>query len=134
MLSGIDGALLLVARVAFGGVLAFTGLNHFLDGESMAGYAEAKGLPAPRLAVAFSGGMLVFGGLAIALGVLPLLGAGAIVLFLLVATPTMHDFWAAPEEQRQSEMTAFLKNVGLLAGALAFMLLASLSWPYALLA
>jgi putative oxidoreductase len=46
----------------------------------------------------------------------------------------MHDFWAAPEEQRQSEMTAFLKNVWLLAGALAFMLLASLSWPYALLA
>jgi putative oxidoreductase len=75
MLSGIEGVLLLVARVAFGGVLALTGLNHFLDGESMAGYAEAKGLPAPRLAVAFSGGMLVFGGLAIALGVLPLLGA-----------------------------------------------------------
>jgi uncharacterized membrane protein YphA (DoxX/SURF4 family) len=107
------------------------GLNHFLDTEAMVGYAEAEGAPAPGLAVPFTGGLLVFGGLSIVLGAFPLLGAGALVLFLLVATPLMHDFWAVPEEQQQTEMTQFLKNVLLLAGALGFLALATVPWPYA---
>ena len=54
------GVVFLLARVVFGGVLAFTGLNHFMDVEGMAGYAEFKGLPAPKLSVLGSGGLLVF--------------------------------------------------------------------------
>ena len=62
---------LLVARVLFGGVLAFMGLNHFTNGDEMAEYAEMKGIPAAGLAVPASGGLLVFGGVALAfLGVL----------------------------------------------------------------
>jgi len=53
---------LLVARVLFGGVLAFMGLNHFTNGDEMAEYAEMKGVPAAGLAVPASGGLLVFGG------------------------------------------------------------------------
>ncbi|MFC6726490.1 DoxX family membrane protein, partial [Halobium palmae] len=53
--------LLLVARLLFGGVLAFMGLNHFTDVDGMAGYAEAKGLPAPRFGVVASGAVLVLG-------------------------------------------------------------------------
>lgn len=124
--------LFLVGRLLFGGVLAFTGLNHFLDTESMVGYADAKGVPAAGLAVPISGGMLVFGGLGIALGIVPTVAAGAIVVFLLVTTPMMHDFWAVPEDQQQSEMTAFLKNVGLFSAAIALLALSSVEWPYAL--
>ena len=127
---GADLAFLL-GRLLFGGVLAFTGLNHFADTESMVAYADAKGIPAASLAVPFSGGMLVFGGLGIALGAFPALAAGAVALFLLVSTPTMHDFWAAPEEQQQTEMTQFLKNVALLGGALFFLALSGSAWPYA---
>ena len=49
----------------FGGVLAFTGLNHFLDAESMIGYADAKDVPAPGPAVYVSGAVLVLGGVGI---------------------------------------------------------------------
>lgn len=77
MAVGVD-AVLLVARVLFGGVLAFVGLNHFLQTEAMAGYAGAKGLPAPRLATLASGGLLVAGGLGIVLGVLPAVSALAV--------------------------------------------------------
>lgn len=124
--------LFLVGRLLFGGVLAFTGLNHFLDTESMVGYADAKGVPAAGLAVPFSGGMLVFGGLGVALGFVPTIAAGALAVFLLVTTPTMHDFWAVPEDQRQSEVTAFLKNVGLFSAAIALLALSTIDWPYAL--
>jgi len=128
--AGADAAFLL-ARVLFGGILAFMGLNHFMNAESMSGYAEMKGVPAASLAVPFSGGMLLLGGLGIVLGVFPLLAAGAIAAFLVVTTPLMHNFWAVPEDQQQDEMTAFLKNVGMLAGALVFLALAGTDWAYA---
>lgn len=121
----------LLARVLFGGTLAFMGLNHFLNAEEMAGYAEYKGLPAPRASVLFSGGLLVFGGLSIVVGVVPAVGAGALALFLIVAAVTMHDFWRQEGEDAQTELTHFLKNVFGAGAALAFLAVAAATWPYA---
>jgi uncharacterized membrane protein YphA (DoxX/SURF4 family) len=121
----------LIGRVAFGLVVAFTGLNHFANGDGMVPYARAKGVPAAGLAVPFTGGVLIFGGVAVAVGAYPVLGAGAIALFLLVTTPVMHDFWAAPEDERQGEMTDFLKNGAMLGAAVALLALGSTPWPYA---
>ncbi|RDI70560.1 DoxX family membrane protein [Halopelagius longus] len=126
------GIVFLLARVLFGGVLAFMGLNHFLNADAMTGYAQAKGVPAARLGVLGSGGLLLVAGAAIVLGVFPALAAGAVAAFLLVATPLFHAFWAVPEDQQQSEMTDFLKNTVMLGGALLFLALAGTSWPYAL--
>ncbi len=128
--AGADVAFLL-ARVLFGGVLAFMGLNHFLNREEMVGYASSKGLPAPTAAVLFSGGLLVSGGLSVVTGVLPTVGAGGLTVFLLVSAVTMHDFWNADGEEAQTEMTQFLKNVSLSAAALLFLALAGSSWPLA---
>ena len=125
------GVALLAGRLLFGLVVAFMGVNHFQNAGQMSGYAEAKGVPAASLAVPFTGGMLLFGGLGIALGVFPALAAGAVALFLAVTTPVMHDFWAAPAEERQSELTAFLKNVTMLGAALGFLALSAVPWPYA---
>ncbi len=122
----------LLARVFFGGVLAFTGVNHFLDTDSMAEYAAYKGLPAPRVSVLASGALLIGGGLSIVLGVMPAVGAGLLAIFLVVSAVTMHDFWAVDDEQRQDEFTHFLKNVYGAAGALAFVVAANVPWPYAL--
>jgi len=127
----LSGEVFLLGRLGFGLVLAFMGLNHFLDADAMTGYADAKGLPAPGAAVLGSGGLLLFGGLGIALGAFPALAAGGLALFLLVSAVTMHDFWAAPEGEVQAELTDFLKNVGLAAGALGFLALAGTAWPYA---
>jgi len=122
----------LLARVLFGGVLAFTGLNHFLNTDAMAGYAEFKGLPAPRASVLLSGGLLVFGGLSLIAGVFPAIGAGALAVFLVVSAVAMHDFWAAEGEDAQTEQTQFLKNIYGAGGALVFFALAAVPWPYAL--
>ena len=123
---------LLVGRVLFGGVLAFMGLNHFMQADAMAGYAESKGLPAPRLAVLGSGALLALSGLGIVVGAFPLLAALGLVAFFVVTTPTMHDFWRAGDEQQQQEMTQFLKNAALLGAALTFIALSADTWDYAL--
>ncbi|PSP55283.1 quinol oxidase [Halobacteriales archaeon QS_1_67_19] len=123
----------LLGRVLSGGVLAFMGLNHFLQADQMAGYAGAEGAPAPRLSVYGSGALLVLGGISIALGVAPLVGAAALIAFLAVATPLFHDFWSIEDpEQRQQELTDFLKNVALTGGTLVLLAVSGGSWPLAL--
>jgi uncharacterized membrane protein YphA (DoxX/SURF4 family) len=130
--AGAGAALLLAGRVLFGGLLAFAGLNHFLNGDEMTGYAAAKGVPAPGFGVAASGTMLVLGGLGILLGAYPVLAAGMVATFFVVVTPTMHDFWAAPDEEVEDELTDFLKNAELLGAALVFLALGDLTWGFAL--
>lgn len=131
VVSGAAGIVFLLARVLFGVVVAFMGVNHFANAEQMSGYADAKGIPAASLMVPFTGGMLLFGGLGIAAGIFPALAAGAVTVFLLVATPTMHDFWAAPEEEQQAEVTNFLKNATMLGAALGFLAISGTPWPFA---
>ncbi|MFC7077579.1 DoxX family membrane protein [Haloarcula halophila] len=122
--------LFLLGRLLFGGVLAFTGLNHFLNDEQMIPYADAKGLPAPTAAVYGSGGLLVVSGLLVVLGAYPVIAAGALATFLVGSALTMHNFWAVPEDQQQDEMTQFLKNVALAGGAFALLAAAGTAWPY----
>lgn len=124
--------LFLIGRLYFGGVLAFNGLNHFLDVEGMTEYAESKGVPKPRGAVVGTGGMLVVGGLGTALGLFPTFSVGAVVTFLLVVTPIMHDFWAVPGARRDQELIHFTKNATMFGAALVLLALSATVWPYAL--
>jgi uncharacterized membrane protein YphA (DoxX/SURF4 family) len=130
--TGAEGLLLLAGRVLFGGVLAFMGLNHFLQTDQMVGYAEHEGLPAPGFAVLASGAVLVLSGVGIAVGAFPVLGALVLAGFLVVSAATMHDFWAVAEDEQQAEMTNFLKNVALAGGALGIAALGSQGWAYGL--
>ncbi len=122
---------LLVGRIIFGGFFIFNGLNHFMNFEMMSGYAGSKGTPAPKVAVAGSGLMLLVGALSVVLGVLPVIGLILIVLFVVPVAVVIHDFWAVPEEQKINEQVHFMKNMGLAGAALALMYGAS-SWPLAI--
>ena len=130
--TGLGAILILVGRLLFGGFLAFQGLNHFINTDEMAGYAGSKGVPAARFGVIASGIMLLLGGLGIILGVYPIIAAGMLAVFLVLVTPVMHDFWAAPEEEQQNEMVDFIKNVELLGASLVFLVLGGETWGYAL--
>ena len=111
-----------LARVLFGGLLAFMAINNFRNLDEMIGYAESKGAPNPEITVPFISGSLLFGGLGIAAWKFPRLAAGAAASFLASVTPAMHDFWAIDdEEQKQQERIQFLKNAALFGGALAFL-------------
>ncbi|HET7322761.1 MAG TPA: DoxX family protein [Halococcus sp.] len=115
------GRLSTVARALFGGVLAFMAVDNFRDLEGSIGYAESKNVPEADKLVPFSSGMLLFGGIAIALGRAPRLAAGAIAAFFVGVTPQMHDFWNLDEDQREQQIIHFLKNLVILGAALAFL-------------
>ena len=130
--TGLGAILVLVGRLLFGGLLAFQGLNHFMNTDEMAGYAGSKGVPAARFGVIASGILLLLGGLGILLGVYPIVAAGMLAVFFVLVTPVMHDFWAAPEAEQQDEMVDFIKNVELLGASLVFLVLGGETWGYAL--
>ncbi|WP_137283481.1 DoxX family protein [Halorussus salinisoli] len=111
-----------LARVLFGGVLAFMAVDNFRNLEETIEYAESQGAPIAETSVPFISGSLLFGGLGIAAWKLPRLAAGAVATFFVGTTPIMHDFWTIDDEQeKQQQMIHFLKNVALLGGALAFL-------------
>lgn len=127
----LEAEVLLVGRLLLGVLFLYNGYNHFVDFEGRKGYAEYKGTPAPGLAVISSGVVLVLGSLGIMTGIYPVISAGALALFLIVATPLFHDFWEASEDERANELNHFLKNVGLLGGVLVLLSLGGETWGYA---
>ena len=131
----LDGALLdatvLLARTLFGFVLGYLAVGNLLSYEDTVAYARSKGAPLAGVAVPVMSVVLLAGAASIALGAFPALGALAVIVFLLGVTPVMHDFWTLEGMDRQNEQVAFLKNVGLLAGALFVLALSSVEWSYA---
>lgn len=111
-----------IGRVLFGGILSFMALDNLRNLEERIGYAESKGAPAPDVSVPTASVGLLAGGIGVALWRYPAAAAAGVAWFFLSVTPVMHDFWTEEDpEQKQQQMTHFLKNSALLGAALAFL-------------
>jgi uncharacterized membrane protein YphA (DoxX/SURF4 family) len=129
--TGLAGGAFLVGRALFALVVGYLALGNLLDLESAVGYAKHKGAPLAGVTVPLGSFGLIAGALAVLTGVYPALGTLAMLGFLVPITVVMHDFWTLAGEDRQNEQIHFLKNVGLAGGALVFLALTTLEWPYA---
>ena len=127
--SVLADAAFLLGRALFALVVGYLALGNLLDLESSVGYARSKGAPLASVSVPLGSLGLIAGALAVLLGAYPALGALAVVAFLLPVTVLMHDFWTMEGQDRQNERIHFLKNVGLIGGALAFLALSTGAWP-----
>jgi len=121
----------LLGRGLFAAVVGYLALGNLLDLESSVGYAESKGAPLPSVTVPLGSLGLIAGVLAVLAGVYPTVGVLAIVAFLGPITVVMHDFWTMDGQARGNERIHFLKNVGLIGGALLFLALPATEWPLA---
>lgn len=110
-----------LGRVLLGLGLALQASEDFRDMEDNVEYAASAGVPVPEVMAPFASGMMVTGGVCLALWRLPRLATGAVATFLTVVTLTMHDFWNADEDDRSGERLAFFGNVAMLGGVLVFL-------------
>ena len=133
MVFGVPGTAeaLLAARVLFAVVLGTLAAGNLLDLSGTIAYAESKGAPVASMMVPTTTLVLLAGAVVILVGAYPVVGALAVLGFMLGVTPVMHDFWNAEGMDRQNERFHFLKNMGLAAGALAFFAISGVPWPYA---
>lgn len=110
--------LAIIGQVLFGFYWLNAGINHFRKLSALAGYAASKGTPAPKLAVAGSGLLLLLGGAGILLGYQTWWAILALVIFLVPVTLLMHAFWKDTDPQtKMNNHIQFMKNLALL-GAL----------------
>lgn len=122
----------LIGRILVGGFFLMAGFNHFARHSMMAGYAKTKGTPAPEVAVAGSGILLVLGGASLLLGFHPTVGVILLVIFLLPTSFMIHNFWAIQDlPSKMNEMAQFQKNIAIL-GLLLMTLLIPRPWPISL--
>jgi len=115
----MESTIFIIGRVLLGGFFINSGINHFRGIAMMSGYAQMKGVPMPKASVAFSGALLLVGGLSILLGVYPTVGVVSLALFLIPTTYMMHAFWKVEDPMaKMGERVNFTKNVALLGAAL----------------
>lgn len=87
----------------------------------------------PKLAVGFSGLLILLGGLGVLLGAYVQYSLSLIVLFLVPITFTMHAYWKDIDPGvKAANRVNFGKNLALL-GAALMMYLLSTPWPYSLI-
>jgi uncharacterized membrane protein YphA (DoxX/SURF4 family) len=123
-------SLLFLGRVILGGYFLYNGLQHFMNHALMSSSAAAAGVPAPAMAVGFSGIMLVVGGLSLIAGYYPKIGAGCLAVFLITVTPVMHGYWNDPPgPEYMTNFVNFTKNVALL-GGVCFAAAVPEPWPF----
>jgi putative oxidoreductase len=126
----MESVLFVLGRILFGGFFIYSGINHFRMIGPMAGYAQMKGIPSPKAAVAFSGLLLLIGGLSVLLSLYPTIGVAALVLFLVPVSFSMHAYWKIQDPQmKMAEKVNFTKNLALLGATL---LLLAIPQPWSL--
>ena len=120
----------ILGQVLFGLFFIFNGFNHLTKNKMMASYAASKGVPIPNIAVFVTGLMLLGGGLSIVSGWYLNYGLWLLVIFFVLVTLIMHNFWADKEPQmRMMNMIHFMKNSALL-GAILMLLSMQGAWPW----
>jgi putative oxidoreductase len=115
------GLLFLAGRVLFGfffaAVAGFGG--HIRNSKMLEGYARSVGFPLASIAGWPTGVWLVVGGLSVALGVWPDVGALMIAAFVVLAAGYFHRFWEIEDQmQKMTQQQLFFRNVVALATVL----------------
>lgn len=109
----------IIGRVMFALLFVGSAFGHFKNTAAMAGYAQSKGVPAPKLAVQGSGLLILVGAVLVATGYQAAFGALLLVIFLIPTAFLMHPFWKETDAMaKMNEQIAFLKDISLAGAAL----------------
>jgi len=125
----IQGALTLVGRIMLGTIFLMSALGGKIPNFNMVvGQMESKGVPMASLMLVGAIVFLLAGSLSVMIGFKARIGAGLLLIFLVLATYYFHDFWnmdpnamwilSTNEEIKvplqQLEMISFMKNLALM--------------------
>ena len=108
-----------VARVLLSLLFLFSALNKIFDWSSNAQYMAYKGMPMVPLFLLAAIIIELGGSLSLVLGYRARYGAGALIIFTVVASVIFHNFWAIEDPQQHLfQLTFFMKNISIIGGLL----------------
>jgi putative oxidoreductase len=109
----------IVGKVLFSLLFIGSGINHFKNTSSMAGYAMAKGLKFAELNVYLSGVLLVIAPIALIFGVFETAALISLAVFLLLTAFIFHPYWKETDVMaKMNEQISFNKEVSLIGAIL----------------
>jgi putative oxidoreductase len=114
----IAATLIIVGRVVFGAFFVIAGIRNFIHFDERRELKTNYGwtLPAPLLALGFA--IQILGGLSVLLGIWPVFGAVALIVFLVPATALFHNFLRFEGKERDPHLYLTLVNTTLVGGFL----------------
>lgn len=107
-----------VGRILLGGVFLVAGLRHLMIVSVLTTAVAARGVPFPRAVVLAGTGFQIVAGLALVLGFFATWAALGLILFTVVASIMLVNFWDKEGEERIALTNAFQTNIGLIGGLL----------------
>jgi putative oxidoreductase len=88
---------------------------------SVVEYMKLVGMPAPELMLVGAIVFLIVGSISVLFGWKARIGAGLLLIFLVLATYYFHAFWNLTGQEQKMQMIEFLKNLSI-AGAMLFIM------------
>lgn len=121
MFSGIDNAVILVARLFLAALFLIFGWRKLRNYSGTISQMERDGLPMPALAAFIATFMELPVAFAVAVGALTRPAAVLMTIYTLSTSLIEHRYWTVSRGERLESMEAFYKNLGIIGG---FLLLA----------
>jgi putative oxidoreductase len=108
--------IVLAGRILLGGVFVVAGLRHLMIVPVLSVAVAARGVPFPRTVLLAGTAFQIGAGLALVLGFLTSWAALGLILFTIVASVLLVNFWDKEGEERIALTNAFQTNIGLIGG------------------
>ncbi|MPZ30538.1 MAG: DoxX family membrane protein [Rhodospirillales bacterium] len=105
-------------RILLGGMFVVAGLRHLLIVPVLTVAVAARGVPFPCATLLAGTGFQIVAGLALVLGFFVTWASLGLILFTVVASVLLVNFWDKEGEDRIAFANAFQTNIGLVGGLL----------------
>jgi len=118
----IQGLASLGSRVMIATIFLLSAVgNKIPQFKGVAAYMASEGVPQPHVMLAGAIVFLIVGSISVVLGFKTRIGAGLLLVFLVLATYFFHDFWNFQGAEQQAQMIQFMKNLSLM-GTMLFLM------------
>jgi putative oxidoreductase len=107
-----------IGLLLMGGMFAYEGLMHLLDLKGLTVFLSERNFPAPHLLVPLGSGLQIIAGLGLAFGIARPYAASALIVFTIVASLMLLNFWRYSGAERNSLRSGFIVNIAVIGGLL----------------
>lgn len=121
----MTATLLIVGRFLLGAYFLQAGIRNFMKIPLHTDILTKKGVPMPRESLLVALAVQVLGGISVAFGIFPAIGAIGLIGFTIAANALYHNFWAYSGAERTSHLNSVVTNLAIIGG---FLLVIATSW------
>ena len=107
-----------VGRLLLGGLFVFGGIHHLFNIPALTQALAGRGIPAAKLVLLAGTALQTLAGLALIFGIYPLWAALALIVFTIVASVMLVNFWDMQGPARDGAIKTWQSNLAIIGGLL----------------